>query len=110
MREADQYVQLRENPTSKNVLKLIRAMSTENMKFEEAEINDIVEHIQDEFKVEHNTVKDFDEELWQTLEKIEIDLNWINVIESYKDEDYTSPNPEVVRRVTNENRAKVLDK
>jgi len=85
-------------------------MSTENMKFEEAEINDIVEHIQDEFKVEHNTVKDFDEELWQTLEKIEIDLNWINVIESYKDEDYTSPNPEVVRRVTNENRAKVLEK
>jgi hypothetical protein len=109
MREADQYVQLRENPTSKNVLKLIRAMSTENMKFEEAEINEIVEKIKDEFKVEHNSLKEFDEELWQILEKIQIDLDWTNVIESYNDEDYTSPNPELIRQTINKMKSESAD-
>lgn len=105
MREADQYVQLRENPTSNNVLKLIRAMSTENMKFEETEINDIAEQIKDKFKVEHNTVKEFDDELWGILEKIEINLNWSNVIESYNDENYKSPNPELIRQTINKMRS-----
>lgn len=109
MREADQYVQLLENPTSKNVLKLIHAMSTENLKFEEAEINNIVDQIKDEFKLEHETIKEFDNELWRMLEKIEIDLNWINVINSYEDKNYKSPNPEMARQAINQNRAKVID-
>jgi hypothetical protein len=109
MREADQYVQLRENPTSRNVLKLIRAMSTENLKFEEAEINNIAEQITDEFKLEHETVKEFDDELWQILAKVQIDLNWTNVIESYKDENYTSPNPELSRQTINMMRSESAD-
>ena len=105
MRKVDQYVELRENPTSKNVLKLIRAMSIEHMKFEEAEINNIVEQIEDKFEVEHSSIKKFDDELWQILEKIEINLNWTNVIESYEDEDYKSPNPELIRQTINKMRS-----
>lgn len=107
MREADQYVQLRENPTSNNVLKLILAMSTENMKFEETEINDIAEQIKDKLKVEHNTVKEFDDDLWRILEKIEINLNWSNVIESYNDKNYKSPNPELIRQTINKMRSEL---
>ena len=109
MRKVDQYVELRENPTSKNVLKLIRAMSIEHMKFEEAEINDIVEQIEDKFEVEHSSIKEFDDELWQILEKIEINLNWTNVIESYEFEDYKSPNPELIRQTINKMRSELVD-
>ncbi|MCF8164089.1 MAG: hypothetical protein K9J47_00580 [Sulfuritalea sp.] len=95
MRIVDPYVQLKEQPNSKNVLKLISAMSSTQIEISELDKKDLFQILDQEFELDHSSISEFDEALWNILEKIDISVDWINVIDSYKNKDFAEKKTEL---------------
>jgi hypothetical protein len=85
MRAIDEYVMLIENPNSMNILKLIKAYGKGKIEISEEENKKLFIVLNEKFEIFHENIKKFDDELWETIEHIDISLDWLQVICAYRE-------------------------
>jgi hypothetical protein len=95
MRIVDPFIQLKEYPNTTNILKLISAMSTQQLKISEIEVDELFKVIDSDFELQHFSVVDFDKELWKRLEAVDISIDWIEVILAYNRDKLIQKKPDL---------------
>jgi hypothetical protein len=93
MRVVDPFVQLKQFPNTSNVLKFIESMSSDRLEISESDIEDLFDALHNDFELNHSSVKEFDNALWQKLETVDISVDWIEVILAYGKNDLPEQKP-----------------